>query len=112
VNGSFPTLVACLLLAAAGPVAAQQVPAPAPAAAPPATAAPSPAQAEPPAATGSRPLILRLDEIDGPRMSFGRSAGEREAPRDLPSLGGDVRTLETSRSLRSSPYPTSSENLP
>jgi hypothetical protein len=42
-------------------------------------------------------------------MSFGRSASEKETSKDLPSLGEGARPVET---LRSSPYPKSSDNLP
>jgi 2-oxoglutarate dehydrogenase E2 component (dihydrolipoamide succinyltransferase) len=103
-------LLAVSILAAAGPLAAQspapQAPAPA---ATPAPAAPSSAQPAERPAEAPRPLILRLDDVDAPRMSFGRSAGEKDAPRNLPSLGEDVRTPESR--MRSSPYPHSSDNL-
>jgi hypothetical protein len=79
-------------------------------------AAPAPAAApEKPAATQPveprRPLILRLDEIDGPKPSFGASEGEKYQGRELPSLGGDARKVEGGGIPRSSPYPHSSENL-
>jgi hypothetical protein len=102
--------VAFSLLAAAGPAAAQSADrAPAPAAVPtPAPTAPSAAQ-PPERPAGSR-LILRLDEVEGPRMNFGSSASEKYPAKDLPSLGGDARQVEGG--LRSSPYPKSSDNLP
>jgi hypothetical protein len=77
---------------------------------------PAPAQTpEKPAVTQPaeprRPLILRLDEIDGPRMSFGRSSTETEKPKDLPSLGGDARKIEPTQSS-SSPYPKQYNDIP
>jgi hypothetical protein len=87
----------------------------APAAAQPPVVAPKPAPVPDkpiaaPAAEPSRPLILRLDEIDGPRPSFGASPGERYQGGQLPALGGDARQVEGG--LRGNPYPHSSENLP
>src|SRR5687768_1404602 len=74
--------------------------------------APEPAKpAATPAAEPRRPLILRLDEIDGPKPTFAPSESERTPSADLPSLGGDARSVERAKSLRSSPYPHSSENL-
>ena len=96
----FPLLVAFPLLAAAGPVAAQS-----PAPQPPATPASQPAE---------RParLILRLDEIDGPRMSIGRSASETEPKKDLPSLGGDARPVDLSKPRESIFPKESTSNIP
>jgi hypothetical protein len=99
-------LLAFSLLAAAGPVAAQspapQPPAPQPQ--PSATPAPQPAE--------RKPLILNLDEASRRQIMRGQPAEERTdggAARGLPSLGEGARPLET---LRSSPYPKSSDNLP
>jgi hypothetical protein len=83
----------------------------APAEAPKAAAEPDKPAATP-AAEPRRPLILRLDEIDGAKPTFAPSESEKTRSGDLPSLGGDARTLERAKSLRSSPYPHSSENLP
>jgi hypothetical protein len=105
----FPTLVAFLLLAAAGPIAAQQSPtpqSPAPSAAPPATSAPQPPERK----AGERPLNLnlKLDDASRNRIMSG-SNEERPSGAALPSLGGDARNLGT---LRSDPYPKTSDNLP
>jgi len=102
---NFSPAGALLLLACAA--AAAQTPAPStnpPAA--PAAAAPAQKPAEP-----RKPLILRLDEIEGPRMHFGASPDEKYQPAELPSLGGDTRSLENARSIdknRASPYPSNS----
>ena len=87
--------------------AAAQTPAPAPAPERPAAKPETPAAAQP--AEPRRPLILRLDEIDGPRPSFGASQGERYQSNQLPTLGGDARMPDYQ--LRTNPYPHSSENL-
>jgi hypothetical protein len=70
------------LFAAGG--AAAQTSAPAPAPTQSAAPASTPAQPKPPA----RPLILRLDEIDGPRITVGPSATEKPPEKELPALGG------------------------
>jgi len=62
--------------------AAPKPAAPAAAATPAAPAASQPASGEP-----RKPLVLRLDEIDGPRMSFGASQGETFKKSDLPEIG-------------------------
>jgi hypothetical protein len=78
-------LVASASIAAAGSVAAQSTPqAPAQSAPPAAT----PAPAQPPQKPAGRPLILRLDELDGPRMNVGPTATEKPPEKDLPTLGG------------------------
>ena len=83
---SLAALALSLLAAAAAaqaPVPAAPKPAaPAAAPAPAAPAASQPAPAEP-----RKPLVLRLDEIDGPRMSFGASQGETFKKSDLPEIG-------------------------
>ena len=79
-------LVVPMLLLAAGSAAPQ-----ASAPATPPTAQPAERPAAPPR------LILRLDEIEGPRMSIGRSAGETEAKKDLPALGGDARKADMAK---------------
>jgi hypothetical protein len=72
--------IALSLLAGA---AAAQTPAPAaPKPAAPAATAPAAAPAEP-----RKPLVLRLDEIEGPRMSFGASQSETYKKSDLPDIG-------------------------
>ena len=96
-----------LILAACSLPAAAQAPVPAPekpAAAPEKPAATPPAEPR-------RPLILRLDEVDGPKMSFGASQGERYQSEALPGLGSGARQLDPSWSPRTSPYPHSSDNL-
>jgi hypothetical protein len=95
-------LIAPMLLLAAGP-AAPQASAPAPTPAAPSTAQPQERPAAPPR------LILRLDEIEGPRMSVGRSAGETDPKKDLPALGGDARPVDLSRP-RESIFPKESTN--
>jgi hypothetical protein len=65
----------------AGAQTSPQAPAPAPSA-PPATA--PTAAPKPPGG----PLILRLDEIQGPRMNVGPTATEKPPEKDLPTLGG------------------------
>ena len=75
-------LAATLVAAAPAKVAAPKPAAPAAAPAPAAPAASQPAPAEP-----RKPLVLRLDEIDGPRMSFGASQGETFKKSDLPEIG-------------------------
>ncbi|HEY2335981.1 MAG TPA: hypothetical protein VGI18_01295, partial [Burkholderiales bacterium] len=60
----------------------------------PAAATPAPA-AQPAPAEPRKPLVLRLDEIDGPRMTFGASPNEKIQSKELPSLGGDARPLPT-----------------
>ena len=89
-------LVACALLAAAGP-AASQAPAP----------GPQPPQ-QPPAAAGTE-LNLRLDEAERrsrPRIRFGPA--EKDAG-SLPSLGANARPIDQSSGSasgsRPSPYP-------
>jgi hypothetical protein len=70
--------IALSLLAGA---AAAQAPAPAaPKPAAPAAAAPAPVEAR-------KPLVLRLDEIEGPRMSIGASPSETFKKSDLPEIG-------------------------
>jgi hypothetical protein len=64
-------------------LAAAQTPAPAQSAAPA-----QPAVTAQPAKPAARPLILRLDEVDGPRMSVGPTATEKPPEKDLPTLGG------------------------
>jgi hypothetical protein len=76
---------------------------------PPAPAPEKPAVTQP--AEARRPLILRLDEVDGPRMSFGRSSTETEKPRDLPSLGGDARKIDPAQ-LNGSPFPKQYNDIP
>jgi hypothetical protein len=85
------SLSAIALSLLAGAAAAQ---APAPAAPKPAAATPAPA-AQPAPAEPRKPLVLRLDEIDGPRMTFGASPNEKIQSKELPSLGGDARPLPT-----------------
>jgi hypothetical protein len=89
--------------------AAAQTPAPAPAPEKPAATPEKPAAAQP--AEPRRPLILRLDEVDGPKVSFGASQGESYKSDSLPGLGAGARPLDPSWSPRTSPYPHSSENL-
>jgi hypothetical protein len=96
-----------VLLAFSLPAAAQT---PAPAPEKPAATPEKPAATQP-ATEPRRPLILRLDDPDGPKMSFGASEGERYRPADLPALGEGTRPIDPSWSPRSSPYPHSSENL-
>jgi len=84
---SLSALALSLLAGAAAaqtPAAAERGPA-APAAVAPAPAAS--AAAQPAAAQPRKPLVLRLDEIDGPRMSFGASQGETFKKDDLPDIG-------------------------
>ena len=95
------------LLALSLPAAAQT---PAPAPEKPAATPEKPAAAQP-AAEPRRPLILRLDDPDGPKMSFGASEGERYRGAELPTLGGDARRVDPNWSPSTSPYPHSSENL-
>jgi hypothetical protein len=102
----FLTLIAFSLQAALA--LAQPAEAPKPAAAPEKPAA-TPA-ANPPAEP-RRPLILRLDEVDGPKMSFGASQGEKYQSEALPGLGSGARQLDPSWSPRTTPYPHSSDNL-
>jgi len=71
-------LSACLCATAAAQTAA-------PAAAPEKSAAPV---ATPPQKPAGRPLILRLDEIDGPRISIPASPTEKPPEKELPTLGG------------------------
>jgi hypothetical protein len=76
--------IALSLLAGA---AAAQAPAPAaPKPAAPAAAAPAPA-AQPAPVEARKPLVLRLDEIEGPRMSIGASPSETFKKSDLPEIG-------------------------
>jgi hypothetical protein len=96
--------VAFPLLAAAGPAAAQS--------STPASAAPSPAQPPERAAPASPRLILRLDEIDGPKMNFGRSADEKVPSKDLPTLGGDARPIDRTPSPGSVFPKESTSNVP
>jgi len=97
-----PVLLAFSLQAAA------QAPAPKPQPQPPAT----PAASQPPErkADGERPLNLnlKLDDASRHRIMSG-AAEERPGGAALPSLGGDARNLGT---LRSDPYPKTSDNLP
>ena len=105
---SFPALVAFLLLAAAGPLAAQ-APAPQPSAPqPPATPASQPPERK---AAGERPLNLnlKLDDASRHRIMSGSPEERKSGGAALPSLGGDARNLGT---LRSDPYPPSSDKLP
>jgi hypothetical protein len=95
-------LVAAGLLVAAGQARPQ-------AAAPEAPPAAKPA--EPPKAAPPR-LILRLDEIEGPRMSIGRSASETDPKKDLPALGGDARPVDLSKPIGSIFPKESSSNVP
>jgi hypothetical protein len=111
VRATSATLLALALLAAAGQALAQSPATPAAEPKPPAAAAPSTAQPPERPAAPRAPLILRLDEIDGPKPTFAPSESERPPSADLPSLGGDARAMERAKSLRSSPYPHSSENL-
>jgi hypothetical protein len=85
---SLPTLVAFLLLAAAGQVSAQS---PAPQPQPPAT----PASQPPERAAGERPLNLnlKLDDASRHRIMSGATE-ERPSGTALPSLGGDARAVE------------------
>jgi hypothetical protein len=104
---SFPTLIAFLLLAAAGPLAAQS-PAPQPSAPqPPATPSSQPPERK---AAGERPLNLnlKLDDASRHRIMSG-STEEKPGGEALPSLGGDARKLGP---LRSDPYPPSSDRIP
>jgi len=106
---SFPMCVAFSLLAAAGRAAAQS---PAPQPQPSATPASQPPERK---AAGERPLILELDEASRRQILYGPGSQSAERPAGggsaggLPSLGGGARPIET---LRSSPYPKSSDNLP
>jgi hypothetical protein len=104
---SLLTIVAWWLLVAAGAAVAQSY-TPAQATDPARTS--SPAAAAPPAAQpAERPrLMLRLDELDGPRMSFGPSATEKYPAKDLPSLGGNPRPLD--QSVRDSAFPAASNS--
>jgi len=77
-------LLTAFLVSFAG-AAAAQTPAPAPAAPAQSAAPATPAQ---PAKPAGRPLILHLDEVDGPRMSVGPSSSEKPPEKDLPTLGG------------------------
>jgi hypothetical protein len=88
------SLSAIALSLLAGTAAAQ---APVPAAPNAAAATPAPAApaAQPAPAEPRKPLVLRLDEIDGPRMTFGASPNEKIQSKELPSLGGDARPLPT-----------------
>ena len=95
-----------ILIAFSLPAAAQ---APAPVPEKPAAAPEKPAAAPP--AEPRRPLILRLDEVEGPKMSFGASQGEKYQSEALPGLGSGARQLDPSWSPRTSPYPHSSDNL-
>jgi len=54
----------------------------------PAAPAPSVTPAQPAQNPPGRPLILRLDEVDGPRINVGPSATEKPPEKDLPALGG------------------------
>ena len=87
-----------------------QAPSTNPAAAAPAAPAPAPAAQPAKPAEPPRRLILRLDEMDGPKPSFGASAGETYGSQNLPSLGGDAMKVDPSK-LRSSPYPETDPNL-
>ena len=82
-------LSAIALSLLAGAAAAQAPAAAAPKPAAPATAAPAPAapSAQPAPAEARKPLVLRLDEIDGPRMSIGASPSETFKKSDLPEIG-------------------------
>ena len=95
-------LVVPMLMLAAGS-AAPQAPAP--------EAAPAAKPAEPPKAAPPR-LILRLDEIEGPRMSIGRSASETDPKKNLPALGGDARPVDLSKPPESIYPKESSSNVP
>jgi 3-oxoacyl-ACP reductase-like protein len=87
------TLFAAAAAAQTPAPAPQKAPAPANAAPAPANAAPAPANAAPAsAAEPHKPLILRLDEIDGPKMSFGASQGETYQSNQLPDLGKPDRS--------------------
>jgi hypothetical protein len=101
-----PTLVAFLLLAAAGAAGAQSPAPQQPQPQPPATPAPQPPEGK---AAGERPLNLnlRLDDASRHRIMSG-AIEERKGGSALPSLGGDARM----GTLRSDPYPKSSDNLP
>jgi hypothetical protein len=102
----FPALAACLLLAAAGPLAAQS-PAPQPSAPqPPATPASQPPEHK---AAGERTLNLNLDDASRRQIMRGSESTEQARSTALPSLGGDARNLGT---MRSDPYPKTSDNLP
>jgi hypothetical protein len=99
-------LAAVVLCAFAAAAAAQTAPAPSTS---PAKAAPAAPAAQKPAEP-RKPLILRLDEIDGPRMEFGPSPGESYQSKELPALGGDARALPTLPAGTSgSPFPRDAE---
>ena len=102
-------LLALALLAAAGQALAQSPATPAAEPKPPA-AAPSTAQPPERPAAPRAPLILRLDEIDGPKPTFAPSESERTPSADLPSLGEGARPLDHSQ--RSSPYPKQYNDTP
>jgi hypothetical protein len=102
----FPTLTAFLVLAAAGPVAAQ-------------SPAPQPSPPQPPVTPSQPPerkaderplnLNLKLDDASRRRIMSGSTEERTGGGAALPSLGGDARNLGT---LRSDPYPPSSDKLP
>src|SRR5258708_15397210 len=69
-------ILAVLFLLLAGMAAAQ-----APAPTPEKSATPEPKPA-------GRPLILRLDDVEGPRMSVGASPTEKPPENELPAPGG------------------------
>jgi hypothetical protein len=104
-KSSLATLAAFLLLAAAGPLAAQ-TPTPQPPATPASQQPPEPERK----AAGDRPrtLNLKLDDASRHRIMSG-STEERTGGAALPSLGEDARPLGT---LRSDPYPKSNDRLP
>jgi hypothetical protein len=82
-------------------------------AAPQASAPATPPTAQPPERPAAPPrLILRLDEIEGSRMSIGRSASETDAKKDLPSLGGDARPVDLSKPRESIFPKESTSNIP
>jgi hypothetical protein len=101
-------LVACSLLGAAGPAAAQSPAATAPAPQPQPLATPA---SQPPErkAAGERTLNLNLDDASRRQIMRGSESTEQARGTALPSLGGDARNLGT---MRSDPYPKTSDNLP
>ena len=103
--------LAFLLLAAAGPVAAQP-PAAQPPAQPPAAPARAPQPPERiPAGAGSLNLNLQLDDASRRRIMSGAVEEGGRSGKDLPTLGGDARKLDPSE-MRSSPYPKQYNDIP
>jgi hypothetical protein len=93
-----------LLLAAAGPVAAQSPAAKPPAPQPSGVPAPLPPERLP-AGAGSLNLNLQLDDASRRRIMSGAIEEGSRTGKDLPSLGEGARPLDHSQ--RSSPFPKS-----